>query len=377
MPVLLPPDYPDTDSSAFPGVRNRHSPVQATDASRPLVIGLLNNMPDGALEATERQFIALLRSAATEFTVRLVLCSLPGVPRGDAAAAHLQRYYVCIESLWNAGLDGLIVTGREPLSPSLRDEPYWDSFVRVLEWAREKTCASVWSCLAAHAAVLHMDGIQRVRSEQKYSGIFDCERIADHAIMAGVQRHFRVPHSRWNGLPEEALLRSGYQVLARAGDAGVDCFARQAGSLFLFFQGHPEYQPDTLLLEYRRDVLRFLRGETATWPGTPRGYLQAGDENRLLELQREAAGRSEEETISRVTKLFSAKSTENGWHANAAILYRNWLTYISGERERRLEKKEPVAAAAADPAGPQSLENGILCLREGMRADRGILSQSS
>ena len=46
-------------------------------------------------------------------------------------------------------------------------------------------------------------------------------------------------------------------------------------SLFLFLQGHPEYEAGTLLREYRRDIARFLRGEREHYPAVPQGYFDA------------------------------------------------------------------------------------------------------
>jgi len=40
-------------------------------ASNCVTIGLVNNMPDPALEATERQFVDLIRVAASKTIVRL------------------------------------------------------------------------------------------------------------------------------------------------------------------------------------------------------------------------------------------------------------------------------------------------------------------
>src|SRR5215471_8783135 len=123
-----------------------------------LEVGLVNNMPDAALESTERQFLELLNAAAHDIPVRLRLFSLPDVPRADAGRRHLDASYSGIAALWNSRLDGLIVTGTEPRAPSLADEPYWGSLAAVLDWARANTASTVWSCLAAHAAVLHIDG---------------------------------------------------------------------------------------------------------------------------------------------------------------------------------------------------------------------------
>ena len=63
--------------------------------------------------------------------------------------------------MWDTRLDGLIVTGTEPKSKNLDDEPYWAALPQVIDWAREHTHSTIWSCLAAHAAVLHTDGIER------------------------------------------------------------------------------------------------------------------------------------------------------------------------------------------------------------------------
>ena len=96
------------------------------------------------------------------------------------------------------------------------------------------------------------------RSSAKRFGVFDCRLAADHPMTEHFPEPLWVPHSRYNDLPEQALASCGYTILARSTTAGVDTFAKQDGSFFLFFQGHPEYEADTLLREYRRDVVRFL-----------------------------------------------------------------------------------------------------------------------
>jgi len=90
-----------------------------------LDIGLVNNMPDAALKATERQFRTLLRTAADDLVVRLTIYSLPEVPRTDFGRHHVDTFYSSIDDLWSSRLDGLIVTGTEPRAPDLTDEPYW------------------------------------------------------------------------------------------------------------------------------------------------------------------------------------------------------------------------------------------------------------
>ena len=46
-------------------------------------IGLINNMPDTALQATERQFMRLLRQAAGDSRIDFHCFSLPSVQRSQ------------------------------------------------------------------------------------------------------------------------------------------------------------------------------------------------------------------------------------------------------------------------------------------------------
>jgi hypothetical protein len=91
-------------------------------------IGLVNNMPEAALEATEQQFVELLGAAAGDSWVRLRFFSLAGVPRSERARRYLSQSYCDVGDIRKAGLDGLIVTGAEPKAANLADEPYWLAF---------------------------------------------------------------------------------------------------------------------------------------------------------------------------------------------------------------------------------------------------------
>ena len=172
-------------------------------------IGLVNNMPDAALDATERQFVELLGAASQGFVVRLRFFSLPPQPtRNDRGLRHLATY-APIEDLDDARLDALIVTGSEPRASDLRAEPYWRALAHVVDWAEANTISSLWSCLAAHAVVLHRDGIERTRLARKCSGVFACDAREPHALTATIPQPLWVPHSRTNDLDADALTASG------------------------------------------------------------------------------------------------------------------------------------------------------------------------
>jgi homoserine O-succinyltransferase len=295
-----------------------------------LDIGLVNNMPDAALKPTERQFARLLAAASGALDVRLHLFSLPEVPRGDAARGHMRGRYGDLAALERARLDALIVTGAEPVAPSLADEPYWDALTRVVDWAEHNTVSTVWSCLAAHAAVLHLDGIARRRLPEKRSGLFECVRVAEAGLLDGAPAGMRVPHSRWNDLPEGELRRHGYRIESRSLEAGIDTFTKQWGSLFVFLQGHPEYDVETLFREYRRDVQRFLGGERDGLPGVPAHYFDARTEGAAADFARRAAELREPGAWGLFPRVWAPRADlVERWQATAARLYGNWLGHVA------------------------------------------------
>jgi homoserine O-succinyltransferase/O-acetyltransferase len=333
--------------------------ADAMQAANCITVGLINNMPDAALEATERQFVDLIRASTRNTVVRLSLFAIPEVPRGEAARRDMAGRYRPLAALLDSHLDGLIVTGTEPRSDNLKDEPYWGAMSEMIDWARHNTASTIWSCLAAHAAVLQSDGIERRAFKQKLSGLFECRPVASHPMLRGAPLPLTMPHSRCNDLPEAALKACGYRILTRSAEAGVDMFARQDQSLHLFLQGHPEYEPDTLLREYRRDIGRFLQGERRHYPAAPQGYFDR-DAAVLADTFRK---RALADRRGDLVRSFPKRTLETGiaasWRATAIAIYENWFDYLKGRKAERRPSNLPrrrtwrdwPTAAANVPAG--------------------------
>ena len=125
------------------------------DRSRRLRIQLVNNMPDAAVFATQRQFIRLLDDGAQAFDVTLGLMTLSSVDRSVEARAEMAGLYRDAAHLAASSTDAIIVTGAEPRAAELFDEPYWPELTRLFDTARAHSFATLASCLAAHALVLH------------------------------------------------------------------------------------------------------------------------------------------------------------------------------------------------------------------------------
>lgn len=297
--------------------------------ARYIKIALINNMPDAALEDTELQFFELLDAASGDLPVLLRLYSLAGVPRTDRGTPHLNKFYFDADDLWNERFDALIMTGTEPHQPNLQQEPYWLGMVKVLQWAEENTSSTVLSCLAAHAGVLYSDGIERHRLDDKQFGVFDFGKPADHPLTRGSVQSVCFPHSRWNEVRAGELTANGYLVLTQSAEGGVDSFVKKKKrSLFLHFQGHPEYGAQTLLKEYRRDIKRFLRRERDTYPAMPRGYFDAARTMLVTDFREGALAVRREDLIDGFPEATLAETLQKTWHASAMRIYSNWLHYV-------------------------------------------------
>jgi homoserine O-succinyltransferase/O-acetyltransferase len=329
-------------------VRHRKSVVGVDYhcSGEPLRIALVNNMPDAALEDTEMQFAELLRAASCELPVELTFFSIPTVPRGERTKERIRQCYFSVAELLCSRFDGTIITGTEPRQSDLKKEPYWEDLAAVLDWCECFSQSAILSCLAAHAAVLHSDRILRKRLEDKLFGVFAENKLVDHPLTAELAGAVYFPHSRWNSLATEDLVAAGYTPLTEASQVGVGLFVKQKKkSLFIYFQGHPEYSTETLLKEYRRDVRRFLVHERETYPALPNAYFDERIEDVLDTFASEARLKRDEAQMERFPSDTAVKSLVKSWHGSSVTVYRNWLRLLAGNRQHVEGKRVSVQSA--------------------------------
>jgi homoserine O-succinyltransferase len=307
--------------------------TQCANGAGHLEIALINNMPDAAIEDTEMQFFGLLGAAAGRISIHAKLYSISSVPRSERAENYLKSHYNTVEELLSRRFDGVIITGTEPKLADLRQEPYWGALTEVMDWAEENTSSTILSCLAAHAGVLHSDGIGRSPLSHKRFGVFDHRPESQHPLTDNNSQPIRIPHSRWNEVREDALCACGYDVLTKSQEAGVDLFVKhKKQSLFVHFQGHPEYGERTLLKEYRRDVKRYLRQERDSYPLVPHGYFDDTANELINKFQSRVMADRREEIIESFPESEVAYTLEHRWRASATNIYKNWLQYMISKR---------------------------------------------
>src|SRR5690606_41782880 len=118
---------------------------------RELHIGLLNMMPDAALEVTERQFMRLLGSSNQIVQLFVHPFTVPGLPRSEETQAYIDQYYAKFEELCEEGLDAIIITGANVANPHLAQEPFWVTLTHVMAWAKDNVTSVLCSFLSTHA----------------------------------------------------------------------------------------------------------------------------------------------------------------------------------------------------------------------------------
>ncbi len=320
---------------------------------RELHVGLLNMMPDAALAATERQFFRLVGESNPIAQFYVHPFTLPELPRGEKARAHIERYYEPFEKIREEGLDALIITGANVVGPELADQPFWKPLIEVIDWAWENVTSTLCSCLATHAVLQFRYGQKRIPQPRKIWGVFP-HRVVDkgHPLVNDVNSCFDVPHSRWNAITRAQFEAAGLRVLVESDTAGVHLATSADGLRFVFFQGHPEYDTISLLKEYKREVLRFEAGEIDRHPPLPDHYLGVR-ETAILDEYRYRRGRGETEL--EFPEALVAPAIRNTWHDTAEAVVGNWmgLVYQVTHRERKLPFMEGV-----DPDDPLGLLRG-------------------
>jgi homoserine O-succinyltransferase len=254
-------------------------------------------MPDGAFDATERQFLSLLENASGGYDIELRRYTMPGVPRGQETATRIANEYLPYDGLLDEPPDLLLVTGSNPIEIDIHDEPYWQELVEVLSWARVEVPTTLLSCLSAHAATTIFDGIDRTRLSAKQTGVFSHRVRPNHFLTHGLASEVQLPHSRWNSVANRSLESAGYDIVIDSDVAGWTVASREEdGRQLVLVQGHPEYDPSSLLREYRRDAGRYVRGERDDEPCLPLHCAAVEDWGALEELHAEAVLRRRDAT---------------------------------------------------------------------------------
>ncbi|MFN3593921.1 MAG: homoserine O-succinyltransferase [Thiobacillaceae bacterium] len=354
MPLVAHNDLPTFERLHQEGLTVLSADRAVHQEIRELHIGLLNMMPDAALEATERQFFRLVGESNPIAQFYVHPFTLDSLPRGAKGRAHIERYYEPFEKIRAEGLDALIITGANVTHPDLAQEPFWEPLIEVIDWAMENVTSTLCSCLATHAVMQFRYGQTRVKQPAKIWGVFP-HRVVEkrHPLVGDVNTRFDVPHSRWNDISRAQFEAAGLHVLVESDAAGVHLAVSPDGLRAVFFQGHPEYDTISLLKEYKRDLLLYAQGQMEAPPPFPANYLKPREQAILREYAvRLLAAVRRGETLPEFPERLILPRLDNTWHDTAEAVVGNWMgcVYQVTHRDRRIPFMEGI-----DPDDPLEL----------------------
>lgn len=291
---LLPAHHPAVPRLAAEGLSTTFASPGGTSA-RPLRIALLDLMPDK--QTTDLQFARLLAGAGRP--VELTCFLPPGYVASHTAPGYIEAFYADWSAVQRRRFDGLIVTGAPLEHLPWRAVRYWQALTEILDWAARTGTRTLAICWAAQAALQHFHGIDKRPLGHKLSGIFFQSVVApDKGLLAGLEGGFPSPVSRHSEIRAEDLPAEGeLTVRVRSRQSGLCLVEDWRRRLHCFFN-HLEYDADSLLGEYRRDLAAGLN------PTVPLNYLP-GDN--------------------------PARRPLASWRPAASRFYANWLALVAAE----------------------------------------------
>jgi homoserine O-succinyltransferase len=258
---------------------------------RPLRIVILNLMP--IKTTTETHILRLLSNSPLQIEVTL-LHTIEHVSK-NTSIEHLQSFYKTFTQIRNLKYDGMIITGAPIEHLEFEQVDYWEELKEIMDWARHHVTSTMFICWGAQAGLYHYYKVPKYPLPKKMFGVF-AHQINNPKIplVRGFDEDFLAPHSRHTEVRRADIEKiPELEIVSESLEAGVYIVKNRGGSE-IFVTGHSEYDPDTLKVEYERDLKKGMPIEI------PFNYFPNNDP----------------------TKPPMAR-----WKSHANLLYYNWLNY--------------------------------------------------
>lgn len=291
MPIRIPDALPATETLQSENIfvmteyRALHQDI------RPLRVLILNLMPTKI--ATETQIMRKLSNTPLQIEVELL--RTVSHESSHVSADHLQTFYRTFDEVRASYYDGLIITGAPVEQMPFEQVDYWPELCRIMDWSTTHVHSTLHICWGAQAGLYHHYHIDKHDLSHKASGVFRHRLIKPQSPwVRGIDDCFYAVHSRNTEVRvADVEAHPELEIVALSDEVGL-YLVKSADSRRCFVFGHPEYDSDTLRLEYERDVARGLE------PQVPAHYFPNDD---------------------------PTCKPLNTWRAHAQLLYSNWLNY--------------------------------------------------
>ena len=259
---------------------------------RPLRLLLLNLMPTKIV--TETQLLRKLSNSPLQVEVEFL--QTISYESKNVDPEHLSSFYTSFDKVRNSHYDGMIITGAPVENLEFEDVDYWQELCDIMEWTSNNVYSTLHICWGAQAALYYHYGIPKYPLPgPKLSGVFKHNVLRPQSqLFRGFDDEFYIPHSRYTEVREaDIIAEPELELLSVSEEAGVFAIKSNDNRRF-FITGHPEYDADTLALEYSRDIQKGLSIDV------PKNYFPNDDPNLTPSVY---------------------------WRAHAQLMYSNWLNY--------------------------------------------------
>jgi len=292
MPINVPDNLPAIELLKKENIFIMGNSRASVQDIRPLRIAVLNLMP--LKITTETDLVRLLSN--TPLQVDIDLIRLRSHTSKNTPIEHIREFYTDFDKIKNDKYDGLIITGAPVEHLGYEEVTYWKELTVIFDWARTHVTSSLFICWAGQAALYHYYGVPKYPLEKKMFGVFE-HRINDplSPIFRGFDDLFYAPHSRHTEVRRKDIEKKPeLTILSESDKAGVYIVLARNGAE-IFVMGHSEYSPNTLDVEYKRDISKNLPIEI------PENYYPGNDPAKLPVVR---------------------------WRSHANLLFLNWLNYF-------------------------------------------------
>ena len=291
MPIRIPDHLPASRKLESENIFVMHNQRALGQDIRPLKILVLNLMPTKIV--TETQLARLLGN--TPLQVDLELLRVATHQQKNTAEEHMIAFYKTFDEIRNNYYDGMIITGAPVELLDFTDVDYWDELCEIMAWSKTNVHSTLHICWGAQAGIFFHYGVPKHELQKKCSGIFAHRVLKPSSpLVRGFDDVFNAPHSRYTEVrAEDIVANPKLELIAASDEAGV-FIAKSTDSRHFFVFGHPEYDAETLRLEYERDVAKGID------PEVPSHYFPNDDPS--------------------LTPIAT-------WRSHAQLLYTNWLNY--------------------------------------------------
>ena len=218
---------------------------------RPLKVLILNLMPTKIV--TETQILRKLSNTPVQIQVELLRTASYQSQHTDED--HLASFYTTFDQVRDRNFDGMIITGAPVENLEFNQVDYWPELCEIMAWSRTHVHSTLHICWGAQAGLYFHHGIEKRSLPRKLFGVYEHRVLKPSSpLFRGFDDVFCAPHSRYTEVWEKDIRAApGLELLATSSEAGVYAVKTEDSSQF-FIMGHPEYDPDTLAREYRRDI---------------------------------------------------------------------------------------------------------------------------